>query len=296
MQFVLYFKSINEIKKFNPDNLVCYSPSIFFYYFIKNIINKKKIKSSLILRDIFPYWAIECGYLKNNILIKFYINSFISFLKLFDKIGVESKSNILYLRRKTNLKNIYHLPNWIVAQNIKKKNRKIKNSYIFSGNLGGGQDIFKVYYFFNEIQKINKKNNFCILGSGMGHLNTNLFSELKINYYKKLSSKKYMQFLDKYEYGIISLKDEIKSVNFPGRLMAYLNIGLPIILLSEKKNELSNFIISKKIGVTVSSKENIETKLKQLKKIKREFIDFKTNIKVLNKYFNIKINAKKILG
>ena len=110
-------------------------------------------------------------------------------------------------------------------------------------------------------------------------MKTNSFKELKIKHYKKLSYKKYLKFLSKYEYGVISLKDDIQSVNFPGRLMTYLNVGLPIILLSEKKNELSNFIINKKIGVVISSKENIEIKLNQLKKIKNDFIKLKQTLK-----------------
>ena len=89
MQFILYFKAKDKIKKFNPDSLVCYSPSIFFHYLIKKIMHNKKMRSYLILRDIFPYWAIECGYLNNYLLKKFYIYSFKSFLKIFDKIGDE---------------------------------------------------------------------------------------------------------------------------------------------------------------------------------------------------------------
>ena len=157
MQYILYFRSIKEINKFDPDNLICYSPSIFFYYLIKQITKNKKIKSSLILRDIFPYWAIECGYLKNYLIIKFYINSFRSFLKLFSKVGVRVQIKYLVLKKKTNFKNIYYLPNWIIAKKINQENKKIKNSFIFSGNIGGGQDIHKVYNFFHKIQKIKKK-------------------------------------------------------------------------------------------------------------------------------------------
>ena len=294
MQFILYYKARNKIIKFNPDNLVCYSPSIFFHYLIKKIIDKKKINSYLILRDIFPYWAIECGYIKNIILKKFYINSFKSFVEIFDKVGVESQSNIKYLKKKTNLKNLYYLPNWIELNHTKIKNNKIKNSFIFSGNLGGGQDITKVHSFFVKLKKINKNNNLCILGDGMNSDSIKLFDNLKIKNYKKLPFKKYVKFLNQYEYGIISLKEEIKSVNFPGRLLTYLNIGLPIIILSNKNNELTKFVINKKIGIVINSNDNLKIKLKQLSKIKKNFIQYKTNIRVLSKYFNLNTNAKKI--
>ena len=37
------------------------------------------------------------------------------------------------------------------------------------------------------------------------------------------------------DFGIVSLKDKIKSVNFPGRLFSYLLTNKPVILLTEKK-------------------------------------------------------------
>lgn len=292
MQFIMYLKAKDKIKKFNPDTLICYSPSIFFHYLIKKIMLNKKIKSYLILRDIFPYWAIECRYLNNYLLKKFYIYSFNSFLKIFNKIGVESLSNINYLKKKTNLKNIYHLPNWIKLKGIKFNNKKIKNSFIFSGNLGGGQDIDKVYNFFKKIKNLNQVNNLSILGDGMNSARIKSFKDLNINYYKKIPFSKYVKFLNLYEYGIISLKDEIKSVNFPGRLLTYLNSGLPIIVLSNKDNELSKFVTNKKIGVVIKSKENIINKLNELRKIKKNFIKSQTNIEVLKKYFNLENNTK----
>lgn len=294
MQYILYFKSNKIVRKFNPNYLICYSPSIFFNYLISKIIIKNKIKSYLILRDIFPYWAIECGYIKNFFLKKFYINQLNSFLKNFDNIGVESFSNVKYLQKKTNLTNITHLPNWIKKQNISFKNKKIFNSFIFSGNLGGGQDIEKVYNFFSRIRIRSNNSNLCVLGDGMNTSNLKKFQNLNINYYKKVSFKKYIKFLSNYEYGIISLKEEIQSVNYPGRLLTYLNNGLPIIVLSNKANELSKFVTEKKIGVVINSKENINQKLKKLKNIRSNFIKYKTNIKVLDKFFNLKKNADKI--
>ena len=131
MQFILYFRTSSKIIKFNPDYLICYSPSIFFHYLIKKIILKKKIKSYLILRDIFPFWAIECGYINNFFLKKFYISSFKNFVKIFDTIGVESFSNINYLKKKIRLKKVNHLPNWIKLKKVERK-KKIPNSFIFS--------------------------------------------------------------------------------------------------------------------------------------------------------------------
>ena len=60
------------------------------------------------------------------------------------------------------------------------------------------------------------------------------------------------------DFGIVSLNDQIKSVNFPGRLFSYLMANRPVILLTNKKNELSNFIDDNKLGISTINLKSIE--------------------------------------
>ena len=92
--------------------------------------------------------------------------------------------------------------------------------------------------------------------------------------------------LDKSSYGVISLDDRIESVNFPGRMLNYLKHGLPIILITNKKNELSNFILEKKIGVVIHKKTSIADSIVTLRKIKQKFIKNKYHNEIIVKYFN----------
>ena len=98
-------------------------------------------------------------------------------------------------------------------------------------------------------------------------------------------------------FGIISLKEEIKTVNFPGKILTYLLTNTPILILSNKKNELTEFIETKKIGIRMSDSDDFENILKKLiqieKRVKKNNLDFK---KILNKFFSITIAKKKILS
>ena len=62
------------------------------------------------------------------------------------------------------------------------------------------------------------------------------------------------------DFGIVSLNDKIKSVNFPGRLFSYLMANKPVILLTEKNNELSKFIKSNQL-VSISNRNFSQTNL-----------------------------------
>lgn len=296
MEYKLYYSTISFVEKFKPDQIICYSPSIFFKFLIKKLIKKFNAKSYLILRDIFPYWAIECGYINNFFIKKFYIYYFQSFLKIFDKIGVESFSNIKYLKKKTKLKNVHHLPNWIKIDNhLSKKTQNNKKSFIFSGNLGGGQDLDKLLNFYSKLKKNKSNFELSILGKGMQKISHQKITSLNIKTVNKVPYKKFISVLCKYDYGVISLKEKIISVNYPGKLLTYLGCGLPIVLLSNKKNELTEFIIKNKIGVVINDIEDINQKIKYLNIIKNNFFKNKTHIKILKKFFSVEKNILKIL-
>ena len=65
-----YFKT----KSF--DGIVYFSPSIFFGRLVSKLKNLWKCKSYLILRDVFPQWAIDNGLIKKDSFIHYYFNHF----------------------------------------------------------------------------------------------------------------------------------------------------------------------------------------------------------------------------
>jgi len=297
----LILDSAKIVNKFKPTHTICYSPPIFFEEYIKFLKKNYMCKTFLILRDLFPYWAISTKIIKNYLLSKFLINKFKSFVKTFDIVGVEAKSNINYLKKKNiSIKKLIYLPNWIEINKNKLNTKSNKyNDFVFGGNIGLGQDIKKVCEFFNKLSVLSKNNSFKIIGTGFTKnlINSNLSRSVikKIKIYDSLKPNIYDLQVKKSSYGIVSLDDRIESVNFPGRMLNYMKLGLPIILLTNKVNELSRFIIKNKIGVVIGQKTNIPKKLKELNKIKKNFILNNYNEKIILKYFNVNSVTKEII-
>ena len=284
MSYILWYKSKKIIKNFRPTSIICYSPSIFFGYFCKKIKINFNVKSLCILRDLFPYWAIEVGYIKNFFIKKYLIRVFKNFISLFDNIGLESRENVKIMKKETG-NNFFYLPNWVNLKEFKKnkiKNRK-KYNFIFAGNIGGGQDIDKVFKFYSLLpdQILNK---FYVMGDGItSHkIKKNQAHKIgkKIIFKSKLSQLNYFKFLEKMDFGIVSLNDKIKSVNFPGRLFSYLMANKPVILLTKKNNELSKFVKSNQIGINISNRNFSYNKLMDIKKINKKLI--KNNFYIYN--------------
>ena len=251
----------------------------------KKISKIQNCKKYLILRDIFPFWVFDTGKMKNFLIRQILISYFKEFCSKFNKIGVEAKTNINFLN-KIGLKNkIEHLPNWIDTKNFQTKKKFIKNKYNFIfGNIGHGQGITKI----NDLIKVIKNNKLVklyICGDGankhklnIGKDSNNLKLETPVTYNKLLAK------MQKINFGIISIREEIKTVNFPGKLLTYLLTNTPILVLSKKRNELTDFIENKKVGVRMDNSKNFNDVLKKLIKIEKK-------VKKDKKYFKRILNT-----
>ncbi len=302
--FILWHKTNTYIKRFNPNSLIVYSPSIFFSYISKKIKKNFKTKSMCILRDLFPYWAIETRYIKNYFLKIFYIYIFKKYIKIFDTIGLEANTNIKILSKLNNIdkKKYFFLPNWVNLNDFEYHKSKIskKKNFLFGGNFGGGQDVAKVIKFY---KKVNSKfcKKFYLIGNGISSYLINNFIKNnlnnKIKFKDKMKQKEYLNFVKNIDFGIISLNEKISSVNFPGRLFSYLLKNKPIIMMSSKKNELSEFIEKNKIGLRYSCNMDIDNFIKQLVSISKKLNNDENHIyRILDRYFCVKKVSKLIIS
>ena len=95
------FKENNIDVNFNI--LIAHSPTIFWSYILRKFKMKYRgISSYLILRDIFPKWAVDTGIIgKYNPIYWFLKWHEKKLYKSIDVIGVQSKSNLSYFKRES---------------------------------------------------------------------------------------------------------------------------------------------------------------------------------------------------
>jgi len=152
---------------------------------------------------------------------------------------------------------------------------------------------------YNKLSDLSSSNSFKIIGTGFTEnlINLNLKKKTlkKIKIFGTLEPNIYDKEIKKSSFGVVSLDDRIESVNFPGRMLNYIKLGLPIVLLTNKSNELSKFVIKNQIGVVVGSNTNILKKIINLKKIKKNFLMNNYNKKIILKYFNTNKITEKII-
>jgi glycosyltransferase involved in cell wall biosynthesis len=99
----------------NPcDLIVYYSPTIFFGSLVKRLKKDFACPSYLILRDIFPQWAVDAGILSHGMVYKFLKLKELQNYDAADIIGVQSPANLRYFEE-NGLYKKYHLEvlfNW----------------------------------------------------------------------------------------------------------------------------------------------------------------------------------------
>ena len=272
------------LKKTNLSNkevLISYSPSIFFGKAVKYLKKKWNAKSYLILRDLFPDWAVNVGLMKKGLIYKFFKHYEKIMIKNSDFIGVESKKDISHCKNISSIPKVHHLLNWFgksekfdsTQSNYINEN---KINLIYGGVLGEAQDIISFLKKIESFEDFDKKFRFIIIGNGDQELKIKKHarnSKLDIVLSESMERKDYMNLLSQSQAGLIVLNNKLNSNNYPGKAFDYMFHSKPIFAFMNKHNEFGELIEKEDIGYYSYSKETLLTQFDLLfteKEIMRE--------------------------
>ena len=116
MPFVMLRNLKNSpISKLNLDGIVWYSPTIFWGPLVKSLKKSSSCQSYLIVRDIFPEWAVDIGLIRRS--FPYYFFKLIEKLQysIADRIGVQTTANLNYFNKYDNqiVRKVEVLHNWL---------------------------------------------------------------------------------------------------------------------------------------------------------------------------------------
>lgn len=238
-----------------------YSPSIFigFGLFFSNY--KKLGKKIMILRDIFPEWAIDLNIIKKNSLSYFLLKYFSKFQYIIsDIIFVQSERDKYIINKKTSSsKKIEILYSWYTIN--------ISNEFIHSlfyefnkrpfvlclGDIETAQNLENMLIIIKNLSIKNPNINYVFFGLRPKSLNK--FLELKkdnnlknLFVYSKIDQKYIPYLCHNAVCGIFSLNNKFKTDNVPGRFIMYACCGLKSFGFFRNNKELENIISNNNLG------------------------------------------------
>jgi O26-antigen biosynthesis N-acetyl-L-fucosamine transferase len=237
------FIKILQLKKlFYYDRIIWYSPTIFWGPVVLMLNIFKKSKKYLILRDIFPQWAVDLGVIK-KISMQNFILSFFEKLQYVaaDSIAIQSEGNRLYFNKsKRNKKKLTILKTWYDLDNsevelpndIMKKIPFDKKVLLYIGNLGIAQDQTLILNLIKEM-KINRDVHFVLIGQKDSD-QMNLIKYKDKNSLQNLTvlnpiAQKSVNTICKKSYlGVFALDRRHTTHNIPGKFLQYISCRLPV--------------------------------------------------------------------
>ena len=252
------------------DIIVYYSPSIFWGGLVYKLKKIWDVPSYLILRDLFPQWAIDQKLIREGSMIEKYFRFFEKRnYNAADTIGLMSKNNLEWFKKNvttdTNLEVFF---NWaanmpVESQNNYKKSLGIEDKvvYFYGGNIGHAQDMMNIVRLAKSMSS-HEKAHFVLVGAGDEvDLVKNAIEKENIANMTLLPSvtqDEFKQMLAEFDVGLFTLHKDHSTHNFPGKLLGYMVQSLPILGSINEGNDLKEVVENYEAGlITINGDDEI---------------------------------------
>lgn len=262
------------IRKYFSDvkfDLVLYStPPITLVSAIEYVKKRDNAKTYLMLKDIFPQNAVDIGMMSTTgvkgLLYKHFRKQEKKLYKISDRIGCMSQANAEYVIKhnpEVDPKIVEVCPNSIEVQDMSITSEvrvalrdkygipQDKRVFVYGGNLGKPQGI---PFIIECLKKLNGHPDayFLIVGDGteFGKLQA-FFDDAKpenMKLLKRLPKEDYDRMVAACDVGLIFLDHRFTIPNFPSRLLAYMQAGLPVLAATDPNTDIGKVIVEGGFG------------------------------------------------
>ena len=262
-------------------DLVLYAtPPITFAGAVEYVKKRDGAKTYLLLKDIFPQNAVDLGMMQTtgmkSLIYKYFRKKEKQLYALSDRIGCMSQANVAYVLQhnpEIPKDKVEVCPNCIdicaVRLSAQERNDmrdyygipQDKKVFVYGGNLGKPQDI---PYIIKCLKACAKTENayFVIAGSGTERHLLEAYMEREhpshIKLFDQLPKSEYERMIACCDVGMIFLDHRFTIPNFPSRLLAYMQAGLPVLACTDTSTDIGNIIVENEFGWWCESEKVVD--------------------------------------
>ncbi len=265
------------------DGVVWYSPSIFHAPLVNTLKRDSNCKAYLIIRDIFPEWAVDMGLMGRGLPYRFFDAVARYQYSVADIIGVQTPGNLRYFDTWITKpgRKLEVLQNWLDKPASMRCSIRVDETllagrkvFVYAGNMGVAQGM-DIVLDLAERMSAREDVGFLFVGRGSdvprlqglakskGISNALFFDEIHPDEIPDLYAQ--------CSVGIVALDPRHKSHNIPGKFLTYMQSGLPVLANVNSGNDLAKMIRSE--GVGKASENNNPDELFKLAEILLEELD-----------------------
>ncbi|MBZ5701420.1 MAG: glycosyltransferase family 4 protein [Acidobacteriia bacterium] len=254
----------------NPaDLIVFYSPTIFWGALVRRLKKLWGCPAYLILRDIFPQWAVDAGLLRRGPVWRFFRKKEIEQYDVADKIGIQSPANAEYFAKEFPLRKypLDVLYNWMALQEPelpatdyrRKLGLQDKVVFVYGGNLGVAQDMDNIVRLAARLAR-HTHIHFLLVGEGSEVPRLKRLVAAKalsnVQILPAVGQHEYLAMLSEWDAGLISLDRRLSTHNLPGKMLGYMYWGMPILASINPGNDLFDLIEKNDAGFCLQNGED----------------------------------------
>lgn len=251
----------NGFLNLDLDGVVWYSPSIFHGPLVNKLKKSNNCKGYLILRDIFPEWAVDMGILSRGIPYKFFKTIESYQYSIADIIGVQSPSNISYFKKwpAHAHRKIEVLHNWVGNSENADCSISIdtgplagRKIFVYAGNMGIAQGMDGILDVIERLDLSRNDIGFIFVGRGsevdalrLGSAKRDLGNLLVLD---EIPHQEISGLYAQCHFGLVFLDTRHRTHNIPGKFISYMKNGLPVLACINEGNDLFELIEVNKVG------------------------------------------------
>jgi glycosyltransferase involved in cell wall biosynthesis len=238
------------------DVIAFYAPTIFWGALVRRLKKLYGCPAYMILRDIFPQWALDAGVLRPGPMYWFFKHKERVQYAAADVIGVQSPANLGYFRERgwDERYRLEVLYNWMRLEidaprpPTFRRQFGLENKIIlfYGGNIGVAQDMDNLLRLAARLRDTAPEAHFLFVGDGseVPRILRLVAAEQLDNVTIKdaLSQEDYLALVSEIDVGLISLDRQLKTQNFPGKMLSYMHAAKPILASINPGNDLQTVV------------------------------------------------------
>ena len=261
MPFVMgrnFRKSPLGSRKF--DGVIWYSPSIFLGPLVKRLRADSNCPSYLIIRDIFPEWAVDMGLMGRGLPYRM-LKAVADFqYSVADTIGVQTPGNIalLYSTSSAMSGRIEVLHNWLTSNPDTGCSIQIdatplagRKIFVYAGNMGIAQGMPILLDLAAALEE-RKDIGFVFVGRGSDADRLRASAKARqldnVLFFDEIDPDEIAGLYAQCHVGLVALDPRHQTHNIPGKFLSYLQSGLPVLATVNAGNDLVDVIVDNRVG------------------------------------------------
>jgi glycosyltransferase involved in cell wall biosynthesis len=245
------------------DGVVWYSPTIFLGPFVRAEMRRNGCPSYLILRDLFPDWAVDAGLMRRGAAYRFFKAVERYQYRVASRIGVQTPANAPLVRRDApDSARIEVLNNWLqrpgvgsMRVDLARTSLAGRTVFAYAGNMGLAQGMDVLLDLARDL--LGRRDiGFLFVGRGTESVRLRQRAEEEqldnVLFLEEIDANEVPALLAQCHVGLIALDPRHTTHNIPGKLITYLHAGLPVLASINPGNDLESLIVEQAVGFVVA--------------------------------------------